>query len=136
MKKILILSTALTAVSFACAANEVTVMSWGGAYTTSQVEAYHKPFTAETGIAVVSVDAPARLSTMIVCLSSSVSFGLISRDRMSVPPPGAAGTMMRIGLVGKFCAVAYVANSTTAARVKAQVLYIFRTSRWMDPAQL
>ena len=57
MKKILILSTALTAVSFACAANEVTVMSWGGAYTTSQVEAYHKPFTAETGIAVVSVDA-------------------------------------------------------------------------------
>ena len=32
-------------------------MSWGGAYTKSQVEAYHKPFTAETGINVVSVDA-------------------------------------------------------------------------------
>ena len=32
-------------------------MSWGGAYTKSQVEAYYKPFTAETGINIVSVDA-------------------------------------------------------------------------------
>jgi putative spermidine/putrescine transport system substrate-binding protein len=39
------------------AAQEITVMSWGGAYTKSQVEAYYKPFTAETGINVVSVDA-------------------------------------------------------------------------------
>lgn len=38
-------------------AAEVTVMSWGGAYTTSQVEAYHKPFAAKTGIKVNSVDA-------------------------------------------------------------------------------
>ena len=32
-------------------------MSWGGAHTKSQVEAYHKPFTAETGIIVNSVDS-------------------------------------------------------------------------------
>ncbi len=56
MKKLLILSTALTAVSFAAQA-DVTVMSWGGGYTTSQVEAYHKPFTASTGTAVISVDS-------------------------------------------------------------------------------
>ncbi|MES2667000.1 MAG: ABC transporter substrate-binding protein [Pseudomonadota bacterium] len=56
MKRILILSTALTAVSFAAQA-EVTVMSWGGGYTTSQVEAYHKPFTAATGTPVISVDS-------------------------------------------------------------------------------
>ena len=56
MKKILALTTALTAVGFAAQA-DVTVMSWGGAYATSQIEAYHKPFTAETGIKVVSVDA-------------------------------------------------------------------------------
>ncbi len=56
MKKILALSTALTAVGFAAQA-DVTVMSWGGAYATSQIEAYHKPFTAETGIKVISVDA-------------------------------------------------------------------------------
>ena len=58
MKKVLALSTALVAVgSTAMAAGEVTVMSWGGAYTKSQVEAYHKPFTAKTGIVVNSVDA-------------------------------------------------------------------------------
>jgi putative spermidine/putrescine transport system substrate-binding protein len=32
-------------------------MGWGGAYTISQVEGYHKPFTEQTGIRVVSVDA-------------------------------------------------------------------------------
>ncbi len=56
MKKLLILSTALTGVAFAAQA-DVTVMSWGGAYTASQVEAYYKPFTALTGIAVISVDS-------------------------------------------------------------------------------
>jgi putative spermidine/putrescine transport system substrate-binding protein len=56
MKKILILTTALVATGFAARA-DVTVMSWGGAYTESQVEAYHKPFTAATGKAVISVDS-------------------------------------------------------------------------------
>ncbi|MBT0958903.1 ABC transporter substrate-binding protein [Alphaproteobacteria bacterium KMM 3653] len=55
--KTILLATALTSVGFAAAAQEVTVMSWGGSYTKSQVEAYHKPFTAETGIAVNSVDS-------------------------------------------------------------------------------
>lgn len=57
MKKTLILSTALTAVSFAASAQEVVVMSWGGAYGTSQIEAYNKPFTAETGIKTTMIDA-------------------------------------------------------------------------------
>jgi putative spermidine/putrescine transport system substrate-binding protein len=57
MKRLLILSTALTGVTFGAQAAEVTVMSWGGAYATSQIEAYHKPFTAATGINVISVDA-------------------------------------------------------------------------------
>ncbi|SLN31052.1 Spermidine/putrescine-binding periplasmic protein precursor [Pseudoruegeria aquimaris] len=57
MKKTLVLTTALTGLAFAASAQEVTVMSWGGAYTKSQVEAYHKPFTAEFGISVNSVDA-------------------------------------------------------------------------------
>lgn len=57
MKKTLILTTALAGFGLAATAQEVTVMSWGGAYTTSQIEAYHKPFTAETGIKVNSVDA-------------------------------------------------------------------------------
>lgn len=56
MKKLLILTTALTAVGFAAHA-DITVASWGGAYTKSQVEAYHKPFTAATGINVISIDS-------------------------------------------------------------------------------
>ncbi|MEM9205650.1 MAG: ABC transporter substrate-binding protein [Pseudomonadota bacterium] len=37
-------------------ATDLTVVSWGGAYTKSQVEAYHKPFTAETGTNIISED--------------------------------------------------------------------------------
>ena len=39
-------------------AGEITVVSWGGAYTKSQVEAYHKPWMAKTGHKIKSVDAP------------------------------------------------------------------------------
>jgi putative spermidine/putrescine transport system substrate-binding protein len=36
------------------AADDITVVSWGGSYTNSQVKAYHEPFTAQTGINIVS----------------------------------------------------------------------------------
>ncbi|MFY0678995.1 MAG: ABC transporter substrate-binding protein [Thalassovita sp.] len=55
--KTALMASVLTSAAFAANAQEVTVMSWGGAYTKSQVEAYHKPFTAESGIKVVSVDS-------------------------------------------------------------------------------
>ena len=32
------------------AADSITVVSWGGAYTNSQVKAYHEPFTKKTDI--------------------------------------------------------------------------------------
>jgi putative spermidine/putrescine transport system substrate-binding protein len=57
MKKTLILTTALTGLAFAASAQEVTVVSWGGAYGTSQVEAYNKPFTETTGIKTTMIDA-------------------------------------------------------------------------------
>jgi putative spermidine/putrescine transport system substrate-binding protein len=58
MKKLLVLTTALTALGGAANAQEaITVMSWGGAYTNSQIEAYYKPFTAETGVVINNVDA-------------------------------------------------------------------------------
>ncbi len=57
MNKLLTLTTALVAVGAAASAEEISVVSWGGAYTVSQVEAYHKPFTEMTGIKVVSIDA-------------------------------------------------------------------------------
>ena len=50
---------AVSAVAFAgtaMAADTITVVSWGGAYTKSQVEAYHKPWIAKTGNQIVSED--------------------------------------------------------------------------------
>ncbi len=47
---------ALTAAGIAYAAETLTVVSWGGAYTKSQIEAYHKPFTEKTGVVINSVD--------------------------------------------------------------------------------
>ncbi len=56
MKKLLILSTALTSIAFAAQA-DVTVMSWGGAYGAAQTEAHVKPWAAATGNAAVMVDS-------------------------------------------------------------------------------
>ncbi|MBZ0215014.1 MAG: ABC transporter substrate-binding protein, partial [Fimbriimonadaceae bacterium] len=38
------------------AADSITVVSWGGAYTQSQIKAYHQPFTKDTGIVINSAD--------------------------------------------------------------------------------
>jgi putative spermidine/putrescine transport system substrate-binding protein len=40
----------------ALAGKSLVVVSWGGAYTKSQIEAYHKPFEAKTGAKINSVD--------------------------------------------------------------------------------
>jgi putative spermidine/putrescine transport system substrate-binding protein len=56
MKKLLILSTAMTTLAFAAQA-DVTVMSWGGAYGAAQTEAHVKPWMAATGTATVMVDS-------------------------------------------------------------------------------
>jgi len=57
LKTILLASTFASFAAVAASAEGVTVMSWGGAYGKSQVEAYDKPFTAQTGIDVTMVDA-------------------------------------------------------------------------------
>src|SRR5690606_15872641 len=47
---------------------------------------------------------PPRLSTITCCLKSSLSRGAMIRDTASVPPPGGAGTIQRIGRLGYVCA--------------------------------
>lgn len=80
MKKTLILSTALSSLAFAAAAQEVNVVSWGGAYTVSQVEAYQKPFTEKTGIKVNSIDA----DNPATPLKAQVEAGNVSIDLADV----------------------------------------------------
>ena len=59
MKRMLILTSALVAVAATAQAQDkqVDLLSWGGAYGNSHVEAYAKPFEAKTGIKVVVSDA-------------------------------------------------------------------------------
>ena len=58
--KLLLTSAAVSATMLASAtasAGELTIMSWGGAYTVSQTEAYYKPWMAATGHKINSVDS-------------------------------------------------------------------------------
>ena len=79
MKKLLILSTALT--SFAFAANaDITVMSWGGSYGEAQNEAFVKPFVAATGKATIMVDS----DNPAPALKAMVEAGNVTVDVASV----------------------------------------------------
>lgn len=80
MRRTLILTTALSGFAFAASAQEVTVLGWGGAYTKSQVEAYHKPFAEKTGIKVNSADA----DNPAAPIKAQVEAGNVSIDVASV----------------------------------------------------
>jgi putative spermidine/putrescine transport system substrate-binding protein len=49
-------------------ADEMTIVSWGGAYSASQLKAYHEPYSANTGTTIIndesSSDAVAKLRAM------------------------------------------------------------------------
>jgi putative spermidine/putrescine transport system substrate-binding protein len=57
-------------------ADSITAVSWGGAYTKSQLEAYHKPFTKKTGIVINSEDYSGGLAQ----IRAQVESGNISWD--------------------------------------------------------
>ena len=61
--KTLMATTALTMVAgvagAADMADEMTIVSWGGAYTASQMNAYHKPYMEKTGVNIISDDSSA-----------------------------------------------------------------------------
>jgi len=135
MKKTLILTTALAGFAFAASAQEVTVMSWGGAYTKSQVEAYHKPFTALTGIKINSVDADnpaAPIKAQVEAGNVTIDLadveysdairlcdeGLLEEIDLSILPPAPDGTPAADDFIeGALtdCAVATIVWSTVMA---------------------
>jgi len=113
----------------------VTVMSWGGAYTKSQVEAYHKPFTAATGVKINSVDSdnPAKpIKSQVEAKSVTVDVadvefsdavrlcdeGLLEPIDASILPPAPDGTPATEDFIeGALtdCAVANIVWSTVFA---------------------
>lgn len=79
--KTMLLGAAATAlVAGAASAGSIVAVSWGGAYTKSQVEAYHKPWTAKTGNTVISEDYSGGLAEV----KSQVEAGNITWDIIDV----------------------------------------------------
>ena len=62
------------------AADSITVVSWGGAYTKSQVEAYHKPWIAATGNQIKSEDYNGGIAE----IKAQVEAGNVSWDVIDV----------------------------------------------------
>ncbi len=109
MKRLLILSTVLSGLAFSAAAQEVVVMSWGGAYGAAQTEGHLKPFTAATGIKTTMVDSdnPATpIKAMVEAGNVTVDVasleyadairlcdeGLLETVDINALPPGSDGT--------------------------------------------
>ena len=59
MTKTLLATTALTVAGSAAMAEEMTIVSWGGAYSASQQAAYHDPYSANTGVSIVNDESAA-----------------------------------------------------------------------------
>ncbi len=79
MKKLLVLSTALSSLAFAAHA-DLTVMSWGGAYGEAQTEAFVKPFIAATGKPTIMTDS----DNPAPALKAMVEAGNVTVDVASV----------------------------------------------------
>jgi putative spermidine/putrescine transport system substrate-binding protein len=86
MKKFRKLSTALVFgtvafVTAASAAEKLTVVSWGGAYTKSQRMAYSDPFTAKTGIEILDED---KSGNALAGLRAQVEAGNVTWDVVDI----------------------------------------------------
>jgi len=135
LKSILIGAVSAVAVAGAAQAGSITVVSWGGAYTKSQVEAYHKPWIAKTGNQIISEDYNGGLAEVKaqveagnvtwdivdVELSDAVrgcDEGLLEEIDPSILPPGDDGTPASEDFIHSAindCAVATIVWSTAVA---------------------
>ena len=70
----------MAAATPALGADSLTVVSWGGAYTNSQVQAYHKPWEKKTGIKINSEDYNGGLAQV----KAQVESGNVSWDLVDV----------------------------------------------------
>src|SRR4051812_32869446 len=64
--------------------------------------------------------APARLSTSTACPQFSLIFAPMMRETISVPPPGANPTTMRMDLAGYCCAAAEAASTKEHIKTPAE----------------
>jgi putative spermidine/putrescine transport system substrate-binding protein len=62
-------------------ANEMTIVSWGGAYSRSQLKAYHEPYSAKTGVTILNDDSS---STAVAKLRAMNEAGNVTWDVVDV----------------------------------------------------
>jgi putative spermidine/putrescine transport system substrate-binding protein len=55
--KTTLLASAVAAVAGGAMAEEMTIVSWGGAYSKSQLKAYHEPYSEKTGVTILNDDS-------------------------------------------------------------------------------
>ena len=82
MKTVLAVTVGLAASGLGAQAEEINVLSWGGAVAAAQMEAYHKPYMAETGIKINSLDA----DNPAVPIKAQVEVGNVTVDIADVEP--------------------------------------------------
>ena len=61
--------------------SEMTIVSWGGAYSKSQLKAYHEPYSAKTGVTILNDDSS---STAVAKLRAMNEAGNITWDVVDV----------------------------------------------------
>ncbi len=80
IKTLLMGAAAGALIAGSASAGSIVAVSWGGAYTKSQVEAYHKPWAAATGNTVISEDYSGGLAEV----KSQVEAGNVTWDLVDV----------------------------------------------------
>lgn len=155
--KTVLLATALTSAAYAAQAAELTVMSWGGAYEASQVEAYNKPFAASKGVTVnmVAADNPAtpiaaqveanNVTVDVADVELSDAVRLCDEGKLEVIdhaalPAGADGTPATedfvAGALVSECAVANIVWSTVVAYDNTKVSGAASIADFFDTAKI
>jgi len=59
LTKTLLMATAFATAAGGVTAEEMTIVSWGGAYSKSQLKAYHEPYSAKSGVTILNDDSSA-----------------------------------------------------------------------------
>ena len=72
---------------------EMTIVSWGGAYSASQLKAYHEPYSAKTGVTILNDDSS---STAVAQLRAMNEANNITWDVVDVE---AAPAMQLLSLI-------------------------------------
>ena len=81
-----------------------------------------------TALVAIAPEAPGRFSTSTGWPSRSESLGWMMRATVSLPPPGAKGTMSVTGRVGNACAKAAPVAAPNAAKSAALAMNLMPVS--------